>query len=345
MTKVEPRYGFPLFSRESNNNNIAVGNTKIIISDIWAFWDFLIKKHDKDKEFLFALLQQAKNFYNVAETSEFKSKPLLYYYSFLNFSKILIHIEKGYSLNTQYTHGIGERNNTTFSHAEVKIFQSNFQGKNSKSVAYELMNLFGENTSAFTGVSSAGNDKTLTLNVKELLSNCIGVHRAYSQVYNTKEHFFKLEELICNKHGKDLIFNAKIKRYTNALNALYGITTSDYKIIQTSNNSHAETQQTYFDLSQQIRAKGIWYFVGENGYRMYLSSNTDNRYSSEMIIYLTMFYLGSITRYHPYLFDKIFSDKEQWLMSEFLTTQPKQFIYLSTAKFLGVDVLKAYSSF
>lgn len=58
-----------------------------------------------------------------------------------------------------------------------------------------------------------------------------------------------------------------------------------------------------------------------------------------------MFYLGSITRYHPYLFDKIFSDKEQWLMSEFLTTQPKQFLYLSTAKFLGVDVSKAYSSF
>jgi hypothetical protein len=58
-----------------------------------------------------------------------------------------------------------------------------------------------------------------------------------------------------------------------------------------------------------------------------------------------MFYLGSITRYHPYLFDDIFSEKEQWLMSEFLTTQPKQYLYLATAKVLGQNVLKSYCSF
>jgi hypothetical protein len=60
---------------------------------------------------------------------------------------------------------------------------------------------------------------------------------------------------------------------------------------------------------------------------------------------MAMFYLGSITRYHPYLFDEIFSDKEQWLMSEFLSTQPKQFLYLATAKTLGQSVVKAYASF
>ena len=58
-----------------------------------------------------------------------------------------------------------------------------------------------------------------------------------------------------------------------------------------------------------------------------------------------MFYLGSITRYNPYLFDKMFSDKEQWMVSEFLTTQPKQFLYLATAKILGQSILKAYTSF
>ena len=60
---------------------------------------------------------------------------------------------------------------------------------------------------------------------------------------------------------------------------------------------------------------------------------------------MVMFYLGSITRYHPYMFDKIFSDKEQWLMSEFLHTQPKQFLYLATSRVLGQNVLKAYASF
>jgi hypothetical protein len=58
-----------------------------------------------------------------------------------------------------------------------------------------------------------------------------------------------------------------------------------------------------------------------------------------------MFYLGSTTRYHPYLFDEIFSQSDQWLISEFLDNQPKQFLYLSISKALGIELRKAYSNF
>lgn len=119
MTKINYKYGFPLFSRSSDI--ITIGSSKTIISDVWAFWDYLIKKHNKDKAFLFSLLQQAKNFYEVAEKSEFKSKPLLYYYSFLNFSKILIHLENSFPVTQNYNHGIGEKNNHSFSQSEIKI--------------------------------------------------------------------------------------------------------------------------------------------------------------------------------------------------------------------------------
>ena len=105
------------------------------------------------------------------------------------------------------------------------------------------------------------------------------------------------------------------------------------------------TRKDYATLSSVIQQRGIWYFIGNSGYTLYLSNSTTGRYSQESIIYMTMFYLGSITRYHPYMFDEIFSDKEQWLMSEFLNTQPKQFLYLATARILGQSVLKAYASF
>ncbi|WP_409373177.1 YaaC family protein [Pantoea sp. ACRSB] len=68
-------------------------------------------------------------------------------------------------------------------------------------------------------------------------------------------------------------------------------------------------------------------------------------YSQESIIYMMMFYLGSITRYRPHLFDSLFSNKEQWLVSEFLKTQPKQYLYLLTAQILGQQVTKAYAMF
>jgi len=44
---------------------------------------------------------------------------------------------------------------------------------------------------------------------------------------------------------------------------------------------------------------------------------------------MAVVYRGSITHYHPYMFDEIFSDKEQWLMSDFLNTHQLSF-YPST---------------
>lgn len=342
MTKIDYKYGFPLFTRSLNP--ITIGSDKIIISDIWSFWDYIVKKKNKDKVFLFSLLQQAKNFYKVAEKSEMKSKPLLYYYSFLNFSKILIHLEQSNPISQKYNHGIGEKNNGNFLHSEIDIFKSGMtRNGNNKSVAYELMAIFGDDISHFN------TNNKLTIDLKKYFSHCVGVHRAYSQIYTQYEHFFKLFNEKILKDGKELIFEAEVQCKANEkqelINLGYQIDSNNkIKWSITRNNYHV-TINDYFNLSKQIKNSGIWYFIGNHGYTLYISSNQDYRYSPETIICNMMFYLGSITRYHPYLFDRIFSDKEQWLISEFLTTQPKQYLYLATAKYLGQDVLKAYSSF
>lgn len=343
MTKIDYKYGFPLFTR--NTNIVSISNDKTIISDIWSFWDYLIKKNNRDKAFLFSLLQQAKNFYEVAEKSEMKSKPLLYYYSFLNFSKILIHLEQSNSISQSYNHGIGERNNRSFVHSEIDIYMSGVTRRgNNKSVAYELMSILGDDISPF----STANNK-LTLNLKKLLSHCVGVHRAYSQIYNEKEHFHKITKETIYKSGRNMYFEAIVQcteeERQHLISLGYSIDVNNKIIWRITKPSYHTRINDYYNLSQEIRNSGIWYFIGNHGYTLYISSNSTYRYSPEMIIYHMMFYLGSITRYHPYLFDKIFSDKEQWLMSEFLTTQPKQYLYLATAKFLGQDVMKAYSSF
>ncbi|WP_222538250.1 YaaC family protein [Pedobacter polysacchareus] len=95
--------------------------------------------------------------------------------------------------------------------------------------------------------------------------------------------------------------------------------------------TYTVSRDAYYQFSTILRTKGIWCYIGNEGYTLYISNHPTSRYSSEMIIYNSMFFLGSITRCPPYMFDRIFSDKEQWLMSEFLTTQPKQFLYLATA--------------
>lgn len=342
MTKVDYKYGFPLFTKTSNPINLS--SDKIIISDIWSFWDYIIKKKNKDNAFLFSLLQQAKNFYEVAEKAEMKSKPLLYYYSFLNFSKILIHLEFSNPISQKYNHGIGEENNNGFSHSTIDIHISNTRRHPfNKSIAYELLKVFGDDISQFN------TNTKITINLKNFFSHCVGVHRAYSQIYNKKEHFFKLSNEKIYKNGLDMLFQATVQcnksERQNLITQGYSINSDNLITWNTIRGTQNVTVCDYHNLSQNVRDSGIWYFIGTNGYTSYISSNPEYRYSPEIIIYNMMFYLGSITRYHPYLFDKIFSDKEQWLMSEFLTTQPKQYIYLATAKYIGQDVMKAYSSF
>lgn len=341
MTEIEMKYGFPLFSKASSPVSLGK-NEKLIISDIWAFWDYVIKKasnNNKEKDFLKSLLEQARHFYITAEKSPIKSQPLLFYYSFLNFSKIVINLEKKHGPRKIYMHGITEKHNNKFSLSSV-----NKQKKKLDivQVAHEIISIFDKNIST--------ND--IHIKVRELLNHCVGVHRAYSEIYNQTEVFFRLENQKLYKNGKELIFRAEVKCTASDIPSLqqigYFITQEEELIIYTEKitmETYTPTRKDYATLSNAIQGRGIWYFIGNSGYTIYISNSNKGRYSQESIIYMFMFYLGSITRYHPYMFDEIFSDKEQWLMSEFLNTQPKQYLYLATARILGKSVLKAYASF
>lgn len=341
MIDVELKYGFPLFTRPATL--VSLGrNEKLIISDIWAFWDYVIKKASRDRreeDFLKSLLEQSKHFYLTGESSPIKSQPLLYYYSFLNLAKIIINLNSKHGPRKTYMHGMNESHNNKFSHSTITKQK---QKINVVQVAHELVSIFDP------AIAVAD----LSLNVKELLNHCVGVHRAYSEIYNQNEVFRRLKTHCLYRERKDLIFKAELQCQATDVAELiargYSITEEEDGFFYTERHTmaaYSPTRADYATLSSTIRSKGIWYFIGNSGYTTYLSSSTVGRYNQESIIYMVMFYLGSITRYHPYMFDEIFSDKEQWLMSEFLNTQPKQFIYLATARILGQGVQKAYASF
>lgn len=379
--------GFPLFSCSSSNNLKIGKGEKIIVSDLWSFWDYIvkkfIKKNNKNKsteKILFSFLEQAKYFYQSGEKSPIKSQALLYYYSFLNLSKIAYIINEENDNKTikdlKYTHGISEIYNNSFETSEVSIKTST---NGAIQIAHKIFKFFD--------LDKAPQDDTgkHSFNVRDILSHCVGVHRAYSEIYEKPEFFIKIIDFDLFKNGKNLYFRGylgnklddedikslinigysiikyqdqtfyrcfirdeKIKLEKEEEHTQYESKNDGYYFFnKTSMNNYKISNKDLYNISKQIRAKGIWYFIGNNGYTMYLSkSDTANyRYSQESIIYMVMFFLGSITRYSPYLFDTLFSNKEQWLISEFLTTQPKQFLYLLTSHTLGQSVLKAYASF
>lgn len=346
---VKFQYGFPLFVPMQPKTYLVKLN-KIRVSDIWGFWDYLVKMQTLKKgrisgNFLQTLLEQAKYFYEAAEIAPLRSQPLLYYYSFLNLAKIELNINYPYGNTTEYYHGIDTKINksTTLDTAEVTFKQYSGTWSNKISVAKEFFLDMGDT------VSIPGKTK-----IKDLLASCIGIHRTYSETYNQKETFYRLDNVTyIEKSGMDICYESEIlglddnimssliasKGYNITKKKIDGISHYFYKENHTMLNYNI-AKTNWFSLAFRIMQKGIWSYTDGNEYRLYVSKDAI-QWSSPSIIYSIMFFFGSITRYHPYFFESILKAKEQWLISEFMRTQPMQFLYYVTSKVVGNYIFKS----
>ena len=126
-------------------------------------------------------------------------------------------------------------------------------------VAHEIVALF-DNAMPITSIK---------LNVKNLLNHCVGVHRAYSEIYGQPEIFVRIKsDEILFKDGKKLIFKAPLHCDVKDANEL---TAAGYSIFIEKDNiyyvetinmlNYNPTRKDYSDLSKEIRKKGIWYFI------------------------------------------------------------------------------------
>lgn len=337
--KYSYNYGFPLFV-PSKSRAYLVKHEKNRVSDIWGFWDYLVKTHAHKKnprheQFLQTLLEQAKYFFEAAEVAPLHSQPLLYYYSFLNVAKIFINIYHNLGNTVEYYHGIETKvdSTTNLSNAEVSFKQYGGIGSTRISVAKEFLNLLGDNIIIPQPTS-----------IKKLLASCVGVHRTYSETFNEKETFYRLLDTCeIERDGQKIIFNSRIKNVD--ANSVVSLAGRGYNIIHNADGSFELRVeyiipnynigfQSWKNLADALMRNGIWSYTDGNEYKLYISDAAE-RFSPASIIYCIMFFLGSITRYHPYFFDNLLSAKEQWLIDEFLHTQPLQFMYMITSKVVG----------
>ena len=354
MKSLDLDFGsFPQFTKEGSTNYL-FGANNAWVSDIWAFWDLIIRRHkiktkkaEKKYSLLLSLLEQAKYFFQAAENAPIKSQPLLYYYSFMNLAKIVVNVSVSDSRavwNTKkYMHGVSAKPGT-----KLSLNDSTITCKDEISNA-NVAKLFIE---AMGDSYTRGEE----FRVKELLASCLGIHRAYTETYNAKETFFRLDNLTASIDGRTMYFSSVIHDCTDESVATLMHYYPNISNLDASGNATACfkwkeelvraksgdcTKKDLFALASKIRQSGIWSITNGRDVSLYISSSPI-RLSTESIIYLLMFFFGSITRYSPYLFDELLSDKNMWLMSEFLKTQPKQFIYLVTSRVLGRNICQSW---
>ena len=353
MTEVPVKFAFPLFTKH-NSTDFLIKNEKIRVSDLWAFWQYIIgryeKKYSGERRFLQTLIDQSRYFYEAAEAAPIKSQPLLYYYSFLNLVKVVINVNSltAYGSSTEYNHGvdaIGAAPKAKLKDLKVKVkslIPPHPAPNQPLSVDFQFMCQMGDRFATMP----------YEISIDEMLKACIGIHRIYCETNNCKETYYKLETLKLYKHGHTFISSYELKQCDNTIRA--DLTTAGYIItekVDAEGNSHyywqeqvymlsnTPTKLDYYMLSVKLKEKGLWYFTDGLQYKKYISTDPLH-ISTESIIYNLMFFFGSITRYHPYLFDEMLTEQQMWLVSEFLKTQPKQFLYIVTSKTIESAVMK-----
>ena len=76
-------------------------------------------------------------------------------------------------------------------------------------------------------------------------------------------------------------------------------------------------------------------------YYLYLSPPGERRLPQWMSLYLTLFWLGSLTRYQPVELLEILDGAYGPFFREFLATQPQQLLYMLASEFKHQDVSRA----
>lgn len=313
------------------------GAPRILCEDQWSFVELWLRgKKQKDS---LSYWLQAKEFLNSAQQISVKAAPLPLYYCFLNATKALLTFRSELSLEK---HGVSggriESARTTLGNEEITFPTSG--------IAASL--------STFLGKSPTGRKYSL----QEVLGNLPFIHRAFQITFPSEtERFIPLKsaQYCCTGDGSKRYFYAEpYGRFQDArtLQSLpknfehykfedtryirrkkkvsWGVNQrSREKDIDIANinllNYHRETRKNLMYISGP---ENLWYI------RKPKNNGIDDVHSL-VLMFAAMHRLSELSRYDPVGFSKLLESKPNWLITEFVSLAPRQFIYEIATEITG----------
>jgi len=342
--------GFPMFFGNKRKN-------KVITSNVWAFLkeECAERFYQKAKK-LHAFIDQAYDFYLSASNPRLSSRPLLYYYAFLNLVKVFL-LLRNISLAEHPRHGI--------SPAKIKKKKLRFEGQKVKieQIASDHSQIFPEFLRQFHNRVIPNEP----IRIVDLLGQIPAIHRTYClskgkcsdpafcparsiQLVKKKNEVWA--KMIIDRKDKDVEKTLSVIRKNKAFKEVYEqvkpleeSAAKNHYIFETKAENY-KTRGIDLAISKiaaKIRGCGVWSIITPSGYIYYLSNiKVRNVIPQLCAMYAIMFYLGSITRYKPDEFDTIFKG-HSWLISDFIDTAPEQFIYLLASVVAETEVVAPYA--
>ncbi|MEM8182435.1 YaaC family protein [Morganella morganii subsp. sibonii] len=308
----------------------------VLVTNTWDYIDLWLKRAGK-KEARF-YWNQARSFYDATLLLPKVSAPLTAYYCFLNATKALL-ITKGVDFTDQHgVSGYTIDGQTSLSN-EMIIF------KNS-GILSSLCSHLGETTN---------NEK---YSLKALLGNIPNIHRAYNLTYSSSNDIFipiKKPKIVKSMTNDESWFCAELPdKFSNqhTINKLpngfirdLGVenkyTIRSKKRFKWKFNDKKTSLGDFIKYHMKLR-KDIFYINGASKY-WYIKrggniQNLINR-STMTIMFAAMHKLSEMSRYTPNVLSRHFECQHNWLLSEFISSAPNQFIDEISSEITGLEFM------
>lgn len=336
------------------------GEPFMLTSNPWNFLDTwinnqirLFKRTSERKERLeksLYFLELAKNFQLSADSAKMPTKGTLTYYSILNLNKVFL-LTKGIDLEVSMEHhGLVLPSN------EKKRLRVSSNGD-------EFINLFST-FSKFVGSSVNAGE---FIDIDEMISEIPEIHEMtfnIGKLRTTKRKFLPIEiniltnkprhthliyEIKYEKKNANLmrvekfrsgILNTKLEKYCE--DDVY-ISYRSKRRINYTYNSDSSWKNRYQEIQNELNEIGVSVILTRGGYRYYLNLQP-NKYKPIVYYVALMYYIGSVARYRPTLYNNILAGEYQSVFTEALETCNVQFLYylasLITKKVCAVPMAK-----
>jgi hypothetical protein len=312
-------------------------------------------------------LWQGFEFYEAAKNPRFDSRPLLYYYSFLNVTKTFL-LARGIPIARRAQHGVtdtksNDRKSLRLEGQQITVWPL---GTQSDQLLPELIKILG----------GRSHKNPLSYLVLDLLAQVPAIQSAYLTIGRgrspstnprgkrkyprdtwQKGPCFAPVEYVSISTDEASVWATVVldtlKSDSKRVIDILGRQRSPAR--QLHQVAEIGSDQAWFETVPQVikgdldgalgsvaehLRRSAWASLTASGYRYYIAAlPRAHRMPQLASMFATMFYLGSVTRYRPDDYDKILGGRYAWLVEEFIATQPALFMYLITSILAGVEVV------
>ena len=293
-----------------------------------------------------SFVRQSREYFRAAErAAAIETKPLLFYYSFLNLAKTIAIIRGRAGMVGKVSHGISVVGSSGFSPGSSKV-EVQHSGKKSNSVVDELH-------WAIEGARAPAGQ----VDIKDLVAQSVVGHKIWqtSAPRMHKERFFAVDYMGWREEAAAHEIRLKLsltRQYLSSRNRPAadvlkqgGLAAAGFRMVtdaERADEVHSFEQlagtpygdraaDVVMDSVQEVR-RLLWQTVTSSApYRrfyLYLSPAGEARLPQWMSVYALFFWLGSLTRYQPVDLLNALEGPYGPFLQEFIQTQPSQLLYL-----------------